>query len=131
MPNRTMSWPALAGIIGPIAFVITFTILGLVRDGYSPKAEQISDLGATGTDLAILQDINFIIAGLLILVLAVGMFRLSEFGKGARTGSGFVALTKEWPGQVQRPRSGPWNFSRGPGQAVQTFSEIESQAHGR
>ncbi|MCZ6852368.1 MAG: DUF998 domain-containing protein [Gammaproteobacteria bacterium] len=92
MPNRTMFRPALAGIIEPTAFAITFTILGLVRDGYSLKAEQISDLGATGTDLAILQDINFIIAGLLILVLAIGMFRLSEFGKRAKTGSGFVAL---------------------------------------
>lgn len=92
MPIRTKPWPALAGIIGPIAFAITFTILGFVRNGYSPKREHISDLGATGTDLAILQDINFIIAGLLILVLAIGMFRLSEFGKGAKTGSGFVAI---------------------------------------
>lgn len=63
-----------------------------MRNGYSPKREHISDLGATGTDLAILQDINFIITGLLILVFAIGMFRLSEFGKGAKTGSGFVAI---------------------------------------
>jgi hypothetical protein len=38
-------WLALGGVIGPVLFVITFTVAGLARPGYSPVDQAISDLG--------------------------------------------------------------------------------------
>jgi len=38
-------WLALGGVVGPILFVLTFTIAGVLRPGYSPISKAISDLG--------------------------------------------------------------------------------------
>jgi hypothetical membrane protein len=38
-------WLALGGVVGPIFFVSTFTVAGILRPGYSPIHQSISTLG--------------------------------------------------------------------------------------
>ena len=62
---------AAAGIVGPILFTVVFVIHGLLRPGYSPVADPISALaiGPYGW----VQDLNFIVFGVLMLAYAVGL----------------------------------------------------------
>jgi hypothetical membrane protein len=39
------AWLALGGLVGPILFVLAFTIAGWLRPGYSPIHKVVSDLG--------------------------------------------------------------------------------------
>ncbi len=75
---------ALVGMIGPILFVATFTIEGLLRPGYNPLSMYISELslGPRGW----IQIVNFVVAGALLLIFARGL--ASEFpdGKSSRAG---------------------------------------------
>src|SRR3990170_1860649 len=74
---------AICGIIGPIFFTTVVVTLALLRPGYSHLAQAISELGEVGAPNAIVQDINFIMLGLLTLAFAFGLHR----GIGARRGS--------------------------------------------
>jgi hypothetical membrane protein len=38
-------WLALGGLVGPTVFTLTYTVAGLLRPGYSPVDQAISDLG--------------------------------------------------------------------------------------
>jgi hypothetical protein len=42
---RLTKWLALGGVIGPVLYVVAFTIAGLTRSGYSPIHQAVSDLG--------------------------------------------------------------------------------------
>lgn len=46
-PGRRMvlRWPALGGVVGPVLLVAAFTLAGLIRPGYSPVHQTISELG--------------------------------------------------------------------------------------
>ncbi len=45
-PERVARWLIfLGGVVGPILFVVAFTVDGLLRPGYSPIHQAISDLG--------------------------------------------------------------------------------------
>ena len=52
LAQRLCIW---AGIVGPILFVLLFTIAGLLYPGYSPISQVISVLGASGAVLAAFQ----------------------------------------------------------------------------
>jgi hypothetical membrane protein len=41
-------WLALGGVAGPLLFVLAFTVAGMLRPGYSPVDQAISDLGIDG-----------------------------------------------------------------------------------
>jgi len=64
---------ALAGIIGPIFFVLVFLPAGELTPGYSPLSQPVSDLGAIGPYRWI-QNTNFVLSGLLLLAFAFGFF---------------------------------------------------------
>lgn len=63
----------LAGIIAPILFIVVVTVDGALRPGYSPVWQMISDLGAQGANTWI-QNANFMVTGLLLLVFALGFY---------------------------------------------------------
>jgi hypothetical protein len=71
-----------AGIVGPIIFVLTFTIESATRPGYSPYNNFVSQL-ATG-ETGWVQTVNFLLYGLLMLVFAAGMYRVLTPGRGKR-----------------------------------------------
>ena len=62
-----------AGIVGPILFVLIFTIDGALTPGYSALSEVVSflELGPTGW----IQSLNFILTGLLLILFALGFFQ--------------------------------------------------------
>ena len=64
---------ALAGILGPIFFVLGFTIAGWLDPGYSPLRQSVSALGAEGP-YPWIQNSTFVLFGLLLMVFAVGFF---------------------------------------------------------
>jgi hypothetical membrane protein len=73
-PARWLSWPAWAGIAGPVLFTVTYMAQELFRrDEYSPLAEPVSALEAGPNGWV--QQANFVVFGLLALAFAVGLHR--------------------------------------------------------
>ncbi|MGB9978805.1 DUF998 domain-containing protein [Methanobacterium sp.] len=67
----TQRFFALCGIIAPILFIILVIIESLLRPGYSQIFNDVSDLGIGS--YAIIQNINFIVFGLLSIGFAIGL----------------------------------------------------------
>lgn len=63
---------ALAGVAGPIAFVLIIILSGTLYDGYSHLAQAVSELGAVDSPVQPLQTFNFVILGT-----ALALFTLS------------------------------------------------------
>jgi hypothetical membrane protein len=73
--NQAARWLVLiGGVVNPIAFVLVYTVAGILRPGYSPIHQQISDLGV-GPNGSLLDTIG-VLHGLLLIAFAVG-FALS------------------------------------------------------
>jgi hypothetical membrane protein len=69
-----VSWAAWAGIIGPVVFTAGFLAQEAFRRGeYDPLAEQVSALETGGNGW--IQQINFVVFGLLTIAFAVGLHR--------------------------------------------------------
>jgi hypothetical membrane protein len=66
-------WLALGGVAGPLLFVLAFTVVGLLRPGYSPVDQAISDLGID--EHAWIVNGSLIILGLSLVGFAVGFDR--------------------------------------------------------
>jgi len=66
----TARWLALAGIVGPLLFVLVYTLAGFLRPGYSPVHQTISDLGVGSNGWLV--DSFCVINGLLLIGFAVG-----------------------------------------------------------
>jgi hypothetical protein len=61
---------ALGGLAGPLVFVTLVLIGGALYDGYSHVSQAVSELGGEGSEVARLQNTNFILLGVLTLGLA-------------------------------------------------------------
>lgn len=73
---------AVSGIIGPILFITTFILDCLLTPGYSLIDRPISDLALTGR-YGWIQDVNFAVLGILLILFAIGFPRLMEkLGQG-------------------------------------------------
>jgi hypothetical membrane protein len=71
---RSARVSALVGIWGPIVFSVAFTVQGLFRRGeYDPISEPVSALEAGPNGW--IQQVNFVVFGLSMLVFAVGLNR--------------------------------------------------------
>jgi hypothetical membrane protein len=66
-------WLALGGLVGPMLFTLTYTVAGLLRPGYSPVDQAISDLGV-GEDAWVLNG-SLILLGLSLVGFAIGFYR--------------------------------------------------------
>ncbi|MEV7225573.1 MULTISPECIES: DUF998 domain-containing protein [Polymorphospora] len=78
----------VAGIAGPVLFVVVSTVDGATRTGYDPAYHPISALSLG--DRGWLQITNFIVSGLLVTAFAVGLRRHWRPGPGARWGPALV-----------------------------------------
>ena len=83
---------AICGIVAPILFWFMVVIESLLRPGYSQYYNFVSDLGVG--HLSILQNINFIIFGILTIGLAIGLRNglPNPKGKSLKVGVWFVIL---------------------------------------
>jgi hypothetical membrane protein len=66
-------WLALGGVVGPILFVAAFTVGGIVRPGYSPIHQAVSDLGVGSN--AWLLNASLVLLGVLLTAFAFSFFR--------------------------------------------------------
>ena len=73
--NRAAPFLVLAGVVGPLLFVLVFTLDGWWSPGYSPLSQSVSSLGTTETS-AWIQNANFVVFGLLLITFAVGFSQL-------------------------------------------------------
>jgi hypothetical membrane protein len=76
-----------AGIVGPVFFVVVFTIDGWLTPGYDAMKDVVSflELGPTGW----IQRLNFITTGLLLVLFALGFFQWMH----PRSGSSWRVVT--------------------------------------
>lgn len=79
---------AWAGMIGPIVFILVFTLEGLFRLNYNSFEMYISDL-STGP-YGWIQIVNFIILGIACLMFTYGV--VDEFHDGKMAKAGFILL---------------------------------------
>lgn len=67
---------ALGGVIGPILFTVLVIVGGVLYDNYSHASQKISGLGGEGAEYALLQNLNFIMIGVLTLGFAWALARV-------------------------------------------------------
>lgn len=73
--DSTLRILAVSGIIAPIIFAVVVIILGFLEPGYSHLTQAISELGQIGATNAVVQNVNFAILGILLLIFSVGLHR--------------------------------------------------------
>jgi hypothetical membrane protein len=66
-------WLALGGVAGPLLFVLAFTVAGLLRPGYSPIDQAISDLGID--EGAWIVNGSLVLLGLSLIGFAISFYR--------------------------------------------------------
>ncbi len=67
---------AIGGVIGPILFAVLVVVGGVLYDGYSHVSQKISELGGEGAEYASLQNLNFIMLGILVIGFSWGLARV-------------------------------------------------------
>ena len=88
MRTRTTAvrWAAWAGLAGPILFTLIWVAQELARiEEYSPIEEPVSALEAGPNGW--IQQVNFVVFGMLTMVFAVGLYRALETSKAHTIGS--------------------------------------------
>lgn len=91
MASRAMDRTLLAGgVIGPIAFVVTFTVLGATRIGYDAMRQYVSLLALGEGGWA--QVLNFIFAGVLVAGAGFTLARLWSTTRSGRIAARLIAL---------------------------------------
>lgn len=82
-------WAALPGFIGPALFILTVITLGARQEGYSHVWQAISELGGVGATYPAIQNVNFLMLGVCVLVLSWALNRRSG---GSATGPALLAV---------------------------------------
>jgi hypothetical protein len=71
--SRLVTLAGVAGVIGPVLYVIILTVLGFLWAGYNPLTQTGSELGATNAPTMGLQALNFAIFGILTMIFSFGL----------------------------------------------------------
>ena len=74
-PNRIVRYSAIAGIVGPVLYTITWLVLGFLEPTYSHTGDPISNLSAVGASFALVMTIVIFVFAILIIVFAFGLQR--------------------------------------------------------
>lgn len=92
MHEKHQRFLAICGILAPIIFAIIVMIAGLLQPEYNHLINFVSELGAVGAPNAIIQRMNFVLVGILIVAFAFGLHRGIGKGKGSIIGPLLVAI---------------------------------------
>lgn len=88
---RVTRWLLAGGIVGPVLFVIVYTLEGATRPGYDPWRQAVSALSLSGWGW--MQILNFIICGALLIGFALGLGRMLVPGaRGATWGPRLIGI---------------------------------------
>jgi len=74
-PNRIVRYSAIAGIVGPVLYTITWLVLGFLEPTYSHTRDPISNLSAVGASFALIMTIVIFVFAILLVVFAFGLQR--------------------------------------------------------
>lgn len=80
---------AVCGIIAPLLFATLVITAASLRTGYSHVSQFISELGYGSN--AVVQNADFVLTGLLIILFSYGLHKGVSGGVGSRIGPAFVA----------------------------------------
>src|ERR1044072_7598728 len=84
---------AIAGIGGALLCTAGWILAGLLQtDGYSWSSQEISDLGALTEQHAWVWNLADSLSGVLILIFAVGLYRLVGASRAGRIGAGLIGV---------------------------------------
>lgn len=90
MPRR---WLGVGGVIAPLAFVAAMVVVAANRPGYSHSRQAVSELGEVGENLSALMNFGgFLVYGLLVTGLALGLHAAVQRGRGDWLGPLLLAL---------------------------------------
>lgn len=84
--DRLSRYLAACGIAVPLVFVALMALGGFLQEGYSHVSQAVSELGGVEADRPIVQNLNFVVTGLLVMSLALGLHR--AVGQGGRSVAG-------------------------------------------
>ena len=70
-----LRWCALSGLIGVVAFITDWLILGATRSGYSPVGDAISELAVPGTSTRGAMTVGFVAFGVGVPLYALALRR--------------------------------------------------------
>lgn len=90
-PNRVVRYSAIAGIVGPVLYTITWLVLGFFEPTYSHTRDPISNLSAVGASFALVMTIVIFVFAILIVVFAFGLQRGLPSGFWAGPGALVIA----------------------------------------
>jgi hypothetical membrane protein len=79
------------GIVAPVFFALMVVIAGINYPGYSHLTQAISELGGVGAPNPLIQNLNFAVTGLLIIVFASGLNSGLDAGKRSWLGPMLLA----------------------------------------
>ncbi len=74
-PKGIVMYSAVAGIVGPVLYTITWLVLGFLDPTYSHTRDPISNLSAIGASFALVMTIVIFVFAILIVVFAFGLQR--------------------------------------------------------
>jgi len=89
---NTLRVLAVCGIIAPVLFTGLVVIVSYLRPGYNHMSQAISELGEVGAPNAIVQDVNFVLVGLLIIAFSFGLHRGIGEGRGSKVGPALIII---------------------------------------
>ena len=75
---------AICGIVGPAQFIVVVLVFGLLRPGYDPIRQYMSELGAVGAPNAIAFIMPEFLLGLMMIAFAFGLHRGISEGQGSK-----------------------------------------------
>jgi hypothetical membrane protein len=78
--NSVGKWAGVAGVAGPIIWWVVIVVLGLMWPEYNAINNFISELAAVGAPHAVVQQLNFYVLGVSVIIFAVGLLSWSDRG---------------------------------------------------
>lgn len=88
---RVTRWLLVGGIVGPILFVVVYTLEGATRPGYDARSQAVSSLSLSGWGW--MQILNFVVCGALVIGFALGLGRVLVPGaRGATWGPRLIGM---------------------------------------
>ena len=89
---RPSLYLGVSGIAVPLVFGVLVVVGGALQEGYSHASQTISELGGVEADRPILQNLNFLVTGLLVMAFALGLHRDIGRGRGSVAGPLLIGL---------------------------------------
>ncbi|MDA0797314.1 MAG: DUF998 domain-containing protein [Chloroflexi bacterium] len=90
--NRNAAYLAMCGVAVPLVFSAMVIVGGVAQEGYSHASQAISELGRVEAGRPFVQNLNFIVTGILVIVFAIGLHHAPGLQGGAMKGPVLIGV---------------------------------------